>query len=181
MRLSLSHTLFNTLFKHEQHLPFLRHLSLRIALDAHVLAFVQRHLGRLLSLSIWHKDTTASSKLRTGRELCSEFSLPLPPSVTVFQCSPILAPIFIPNSRVTDVSLSWPHYLSATTPQASDEAVKSLTQSQSSIVVAAYSSLEWNTRFMELAAEQLPGLQYLSMFNIDVYVAALADETVRDI
>lgn len=175
MQFSLS----NTLFTHKLHLPLLRHLSLSITLNLRVLAFVQRHADQLLSLSICHTDTTVGSKLRTGRDLCSQFSLPLPPAVTVFQCSPILAPIFIPNSRVTDVSFVWPHYLSANEPQATDEAVKSLTQSQSSIVVAAYSSLEWNTRFMQLAAEELPELQYLSMLNVDVYFAAIADENVR--
>lgn len=173
MQFSLS----RALFKHELCLPLLRHLSLDITLDAHVLAFVQRHLDQFLSLSIWHQDTTMTDKLRMGRELVSQFSLPLPSAVTTFHCSPTMAPIFIPNSRVENVSFFWPHYLNETKAQGTDEAVEALTQSQSSIIVLTYSSPEWNTRFMRLAAEQLPELQYLSILNGNIYGSSRMDDS----
>lgn len=175
MQFSLS----RAFFMHELRLPLLRHLSLDITLDAHVLAFVQRHLDQFLSLSIWHQDTTMTDKLRVGRELVSQFILPLPSAVTTFQCSPTMAPIFIPNSSVTNVSFFWPHYFNESGTQGTDEAVEALTQSQSSIVVVTYSSPEWNIRFMRFAAEQLPELQYLSILNVDLYGSTRTGINVR--
>lgn len=134
---------------------------MQFSLDVKVLEFVKHHHSQLRSLSIVHAQDDEDDALATGTLFCSQFSLPL--SMTRIICSPFLAPIFIPNSLITDVALDWPQW--DMVDDVAARAVTALAQSSTKVVTLSYNAKSWNIGFIRLAATSLHRLERLSIVN----------------
>lgn len=142
-------------------IPGLRHLRMQFSLDVKVLEFVKHHHSQLRSLSIIHVHDDGDDALATGTLLCSQFSIPL--SMSRIECSPFLAPIFVPNSPITDVGLDWPQW--DIVDDVAPRAVTALARSSTQVVTLSYNSKAWNIEFIRLAASNLHHLERLSIVN----------------
>lgn len=129
-------------------IPGLRHLEMCFSFDNNVLKFVKRHHSQLRSLSVFHGYDAPNDALATGALFCSQFSLPL--SISHIECSPFLAPIFLPNSHITDVVLDWQEW--DIVDDVAPRAVTALARSSTPVVTVSYSSRAWNLEFIRLAA-----------------------------
>lgn len=162
--LDKGNTRFLLLLSPQLQLPLLRHLSLSFNLNSSVFDFLQRHYRQLSTLSIQHQGHgSPREELEACRMYCAQYSLPLPPSCSVIQCSPALTPIFIPNSHVRDVSLFCSDRFSLDTPMTAEDVVHTLSQSQQPVTAIRYVAYGWNPRFMAHAGLRLSQLQYLCM------------------
>lgn len=149
-------------------LPALRHLDLCFSLNKDVLDFVQSHYLRLSSLSIYTVDAFDGYDIpATGMaaELCARYSLPLPGPVSRITCSPFLAPIFVPGSCVSAVSLWWESWDDV--DDAAETAVPALAQSAGPVRAVSFWSYAWNLKFIELSATHLQHLELLWIDNKD--------------
>lgn len=157
--------LFDELLDFGLRLPFLRHISFFFLLGLNSMEFIERHSEQLEFLSIYMAGDEIGRQFVCSRELCNSFSIPLP--ISTIHCSPLLTPIFVPRSCITDVSLYWPCRPLGrdAPPHVAKDIIVPLTQSGRPVIVLAYASQVWHTEFMALAAAQLRELQYLRIDN----------------
>lgn len=157
--------LFDELLNFRLRLPVLRHISFSFLLGLDTMEFVERHSEQLEFLSIYMAGDVVARQFLFTKELCNIFSTPLP--ISTIHCSPFLTPIFVPRSRITDVSLYWPcrQLELDELPHVAKDIIVPLTQSGRPVIVLAYASHVWHTEFMAHAAVQLRELQYLRIDN----------------
>lgn len=164
------------LFKSLPVFPNLRHLNLELTLDNTVLEFLERHYRQLCSLSIQYAHDPFDEPflaLVAGLRLRVQFHLPL--SCTSIDCSPILVPIFLPDSSITDVSMSWPVWDDLAVDQTASLVVKCLAASGGPVKELRYETNTWNSEFVRLASAHLPRLESLTISNVDETWRVLED------
>lgn len=163
-------------------LPNLQHLTLRFTLDTNVFRFVQHHYRQLRSLSIVHTHDTVTEVQQATNEgdtWCSQFHLPLP--ISRITCSPLLLPIFLPGSFITDVLLQWPVCLEQDADSAASATVSTLTQTTFPVTSLHYITRTWNLEFARLAARNLPHLVSLTLQNSEANIYHTFQEEEREL
>lgn len=105
---------------------------------------------------------TECRSIRSQLEQNSALNFPPVKHISI-NCSPFLAPVFILNSRITNVYFDWQEW--DMVDDATLKAIMALTRSSATVLTVSYESKSWNIEFIRLASTYLNGLYVLHLFN----------------
>lgn len=144
-------------------LTSLRYVSLQINMKDPVYEFIQRHAPSLRGVDLnYAPPRSGRYQIVHSPEIAARYPTPLPPSCPIYCGSPILVPVYVPDSYVEDVCLSWyvqDVYFDAFAPTL----VRALSRSKMPIKTISYFSYSWNFAFTQMAALRLHGLEVLEL------------------